>query len=317
MKAVIARTKKGRRREDGSHISSRYSVFTVKKQNSIRSTSRLFGRIPLLFLSLLLILVHQSCLGPLPSSRPVCGNCENQDHFVRLEKVNADFLPDLAPPFSHPFKLAPNEWTEIFSTLYVQKLKPGFLIWGGKENKEPAFTEEEIHYLSTTLPQAFEQAQPDEMVVYALSQSPFSNISEISTGGLFVKNNDLIVVLSNHRYAVSLPGIREMLWEHPLRSEGVLYDLVGGDHQTIRKQNLFEIQPTPLRMTIAYKALLFGTPEPSNPDSELSKSASPADQQSSKRSIEANLAMLNRLKTQGLITEDEFQQKKKELLDRI
>jgi hypothetical protein len=247
----------------------------------------------------------------------VCGNCEDQNRFVRIEKVNADFLPDVAPPFSHPFKLAPNEWTEILSTIYVQKLKPGFLIWGGKENKEPAFTEEEIQYLSLILPQAFEQAQPDEMVVYALSQSPLSTLSEISTGGLFVKNDELHVVLSNHRYAVSLPGIRELLWEHPLHSEGALYDLVEGNHQTIRKQDLFEIRPTPLIMTIAYKGLLFGTPAPRKLDSEPSPSALPADHQSSKRSIEDNLEMLNRLKTQGLITEEEFQQKKKELLDRL
>jgi len=247
----------------------------------------------------------------------VCGNCEDQNRFVRLEKVNADFVPDVAPPFSHPFTLAPNEWTEILSSIYVQKLKPGILIWGGKENKEPAFTKEEIQYLSTTLSQAFEQAQPDEIVVYALTQSPLSTLSEISTGGLFVKNDALHVVLSNHRYAVSLPGIRETLWEQPLHSEGAFYDLVEGNHQTIRKKDLFEIQPTPLRMTIAYQGLLFGTPASSKPDSELSPSASPTVQQSSERSIEANLEMLNRLKNQGLITEEEFQQKKKELLDRL
>ena len=289
----------------------------MKAQTPIQLRPRLFGSFRFLFLSLLLLVFQQSCLGPLPSSRPVCGNCEDQNRFVRIEKINPDFIPDVPPPFSHPFKLAPKEWTVILSTIYVQQLKPGFLIWGGKENKEPAFTEEEIQYLSTILPQAFEQAQPDEIVVYALSQSPLSNILKISTGGLFVKHNDLHIVLSNHRYAVSLPGIREMLWEHPLHSEGVLYDLVKGDHQTIQKQNLFEIQPTPLRMTMAYKDLLFGTQTPSTPGSELSPSASTADPQPSKPSIEDNLKMLNHLRTQGLITEEEFQQKKKKLLDRL
>jgi len=67
-------------------------------------------------------------------------------------------------------------------------------------------------------------------------------------------------------------------------------------------------------MAIAYKGLLFGTPAPSKLDSELS---SPADQDAPKRSIEGNLEILNRLKTQGLITEEEFQQKKNELLDRL
>jgi hypothetical protein len=163
--------------------------------------------------------------------------------------------------------------------------------------------------------QAFEQAKPDEMVVYALSRSPLPNMSEISTGGLFVKNDDLHVVLSNHRFSVSLPGIRELLWEHPLYSEEPLYDLVEGNYQTIGKQDLFAMKPTPLMMTIAYKGLLFGIPDPSKLDSEPSPSA--AGHQSSERSIEENLEMLNRLRTQGLITEEEFQQKKKELLDRL
>ena len=289
----------------------------VKAQNPNSSTLRLRGGFRLLFLSLLLILFQQSCLGPLPSSRPVCGNCEDQTRFVRIEKISTDFLPDVSPPFSHPFKLAAKEWTGILSAIYVQKLKPGFLILGGKENKEPAFTEEEIHYLSTILPQAFEQAQPDEMVVYALIQSPLSTLSEISTGGLFVKHDDLHVVLSNHHYAVSLPGIRETLWEHPLHSEGAFYNLVEGNYQTIGKQDLFEIQPTPLGMTIAYKELLFGIPDSSKLDSEHSSSASPANRKSSDRSIEENFVILNRLRTQGFITEEEFHRKKNELLNRL
>jgi hypothetical protein len=247
----------------------------------------------------------------------VCGNCEDQNRFVRLEKVNTDFVPDVAPPFSHPLKLAPNEWTGILSSIYVQKLKPGILLWGGKENKEPAFNEEEIQYLSTTLPQAFEKAQPDEIVVYALSRSPLPDMAEISTGGLFVTQDALHVILSNHHHAVSLPGIRELLWEHPLHSQGTQYVFAQGNHHTIRKQDLLGITPKPLALTITYKALLLDLTNSSEPASGLSPTISPVQDQPLQLSVEDSLDMLKRLRERDLITEEEFQQKKQELLNRF
>jgi len=290
---------------------------TVKPLNAMHSTLGLEGEFRLLFLSLLLLLVLQSCLGPLPSSRPVCGNCEEPNRFVRLEKIDSEFLKDVHPPFSHPFRLTPAEWTQILSTIYVQKLKPGLLISGGYGEKESAFTQEEIRYFSMSLSKAFEAAQPDEVVVYALSRSPLPHMSEISTGGLYVKDGALHVVLSNHRQAVSMPSIRELLWEHPLHSQTTLYEFVQGNHQTIRKQDLLGIAPTPLEMTIAYKDLLLALTGSSKPDSGLSPTISPAHQKSPEFSVEDSLEMLKHLRERDLITEEEFQTKKHELLDRL
>ena len=280
------------------------------------SASKIYGGFCFLFLSLLLLLVLQSCLGPLPSSRPVCGNCEEPNRFVRLQKNNSDFPSDAVPPFSHPLHLDADEWTHILSTIFVQQLKPGLLI-GGKGDQEPAFTAEDIQYFGMTLPKAFEQAKSDEIVVYALSRSPLPHMSEISTGGLYVKDGALHVVLSNHRQAVSMSSIRELLWEHPLHSQTTLYEFVQGNHQTIRKQDLLGIAPTPLEMTIAYKDLLLVLAGSSQPDSGLSPTISPAHQKSPELSVEDSLEMLKHLRERDLITEEEFQTKKHELLDRL
>ena len=114
----------------------------------------------LVLMAVALNLAQQSCVGSLPSSRPVCGNCEEPNRFVRLERVTSDISPDIQPPFSHPGGLGPEEWTKILASIYVQKIKPGFLIMpGGKKREEPAFTPEEIRYFSMTLPKAFDRAQ--------------------------------------------------------------------------------------------------------------------------------------------------------------
>ena len=289
----------------------------MKSLNPIHPTLRLFGEFRFLFIFLLLLLTLQSCLGPLPSSRPVCGNCEAPNRFVRLEKFNSDFPPDAHPPFSHPFQLNSDEWTQILSTIYVQKLKPGLLISGGHGEKESAFTEEEIRFFSMSLPKAFEAAQSDEVVVYALSRSPLPHMSEISTGGLYVKGDALHVVLSNQRQAVSMPSIRELLWEHPLHSQTTLYEFVQGNYQTIQKQDLLGIAPTPLEMTIAFKDLLLALTGPSKPDSEHSPTISPTPQKAPGLSVEDSLEMLKHLRERNLITEEDFQTKKQELLDRL
>lgn len=269
-------------------------------------------------MTVLVILIHQSCVGPLPSLRPVCGNCEESDRFVRLERVKPEFTEDVPPPFSHPFELDPEEWSEILAAIYVQKIKPGFLISEGKGPEEPAFTTEEIHYLSTTLPKAFVQAQPDEIIVYALSHSAASPLSEISTGGLFFKNDRLHVILANHRLPVSMPSIRELIWDHPLYSEGALYVLVPKPHQTILKQESATIKSSPLRLTMAYKNLFLDQPDFSDEGQKRSSGVpSPERQQVSEPSLEDKLELLNRLRTRDLITEEEFQKKKKELLDRF
>ncbi|MFZ1747805.1 MAG: SHOCT domain-containing protein [Nitrospirales bacterium] len=274
--------------------------------------------IRMLLLALVVILAHQSCVGSLPSTRPVCGNCEETDRFVRLEKMKAKISPDAQPPFTHPFTLDPKEWTEILAAIYVQKIKPGFLIGEGKGSEEQAFTTEEIHYLSSTLPKAFEQALSDEMVVYALSHSPVPAISEISTGGLFFKNEQLYVMLANHHFAVSMPSIRELAWEHPLYSQGISYVLVQGLNQRIVKPEFSFSGPNPLTVVVAYKDLLLAPPNPTKDDLRPTPgTSSTGREQSTELSIEDRFETLNRLRTQGLITEEEFQQKKKELLDRL
>ena len=279
--------------------------------------------ISLLLVTVALILGQESCVGSLPSSRPVCGNCEGPNRFVRLEKISPALPEDVQPPFSHPFSLRPHEWSEVLGSISVQKITPGLLIGFIKGAEGPAFTAEEVQYLSTTLPKAFERAQPDEIIVYALIRSPLPNMEEISTGGLFVKNNELHVLLANHRYAVSMSGIRELLWEHPLHSQGVLYELVQGNYQKVKKPDGLGIKSVPLEIIVAYKDLLLGT-RPSLGSSKgeprLSDSGAsglPSSSLSPEIPFEKRLETLKHLRSKDLITEEEFQRKKKELLDQL
>jgi len=270
-------------------------------------------------------LFGQACQGPTQPAGIVCGSCENQDRIVRLQPFNGDSHQDGLRGFTHPFLLSPEDWKHILKSIRVQSRNEVFLFFTTKGPVEPAFTEDEIDYLSATLSRVFAQARPDERVVFALSRHRSSDLTEITTGGWFVNGSSLHLVLANYRYAVTMPTVRALLWQDPLWTKaGPFYDLAPGEHQTVVEEEgsprrLFS--PSLPSLSIAYKQLLLGELAPQLTGRKYAapgQLSPPPDQTSpASLSIEERLQMLKRLKDQGLITEEEYRNKKKQLLDQF
>lgn len=135
----------------------------------------------------------------------------------------------------------------------------------------------------------------------------------------------LHLVLANYRYAITMPTVRELLWQDPLWTKaGPFYDLVPSEHQTVVEEEgsprqLFS--PTLPSLPIACKPLLLGEPPSSSParNTPAGSQLSPRPSQASPppASLEERLQILKRLKDEGLITEDEYRTKKKQLLDQF
>lgn len=271
-----------------------------------------------------LLLVAAASLGTSPATRVACGLCEQSDRFVRLQTVTTDSRPVGSQRFTHPFSLSPEDWKSILTELHVQRQAEGLLV-PVPGPVVPAFTEEEVSYLSVTLSKAFAQAQPHEWVVFGLSRATPQGLTELTTGGGYVEGPSLHIVLANYRKAVSMPGTRQLLWERPLRPDaGPAYDLVAGNHQTIVRDSGFVsslLSSAPSELTIAYQALLLGEPVAASGSQETSTmNQSPVRSPRivpSPLSIEERLQVLKRLQAQGLITEEEYRAKKQQLLDRF
>jgi hypothetical protein len=254
-----------------------------------------------------------------------CGLCEQADRFVRLQTVTTDTRPAGARPFTHPFALSPEDWKSILTELHVQRQAEGLLIPDPPGPVVQAFSEEEISYLSVTLSKAFAQAQPDEWVVFGLSQSTPQGFTELTTGGGYVEGPSLHIVLANYRKVVGMPSTRQLLWERPLRPDaGPAYDLVAGNHQTIVRDSGFvfsHLSYAPSELTIAYQALLLGEPVLASGSQETSAMNQSPDRSPGSvpppLSLEQRLQVLKRLQAQGLITEEEYRVKKQQLLDRF
>lgn len=280
------------------------------------------GTVVPVFLACTMALLAEGCQTPAPPARIACGTCEDQDHIIRLQPAPHQ---DGQPAFTHPFLLSPEDWKIILKSVHVQKQNQGLLFFKSNEAVEPAFTDDEIEYLSATLSRVFRQASPNERVVFALSRHQPANLTEVTSGGWFVNGPTLHFLLANYRYAVTMPTVQELVWRDPLwTNAGPFYDLVPGDHQTVAAEEgsvpkLFSL--TLPVLSIAYKPLLLGEPpaSPSVPNAMAGSEVSPRPGIASppRTSLEEQLQILKRLRDQGLITDEEYRTKKQQLLDRL
>lgn len=268
-------------------------------------------------------LLAQGCHGPTQTARVACALCEGQDRMVRLQHRDAVSGRDNLP-FTHPFSLAPEDWTLILKRIRVQRQNLIFFMTT-KGAVEPLFTDEDVAYLSATLSRVFARAQPDEWVVFALSRSQSSEVKAVTTGVWFVQGPSLRLVLAHHQYATTMPTVRERIWEYPLHPDSdPPYDFVSGEFQTAGEADTPHARLFPLSLpalSIAYQPLLLGelssqATEPKYTVPErlpTSQSRTPSPDPS----LEERLQRLKRLWEQGLITQADYEAKKKELLDRL
>jgi hypothetical protein len=271
-----------------------------------------------LFSALTLCILFQSCAAVTQAPLSVQ---EDPDRFIRIEGRYGDEHRIGPTRFEHPLTLTAVEWERILSNILVQSRKDTFLFTTAKNPPEPAFSPEQLAYLSKGLQKAFSRAHPDEFVVFGFSQTRSPQLTEITTGGWFVEGQRLHLILANYRHSVSMKNIRDELWRDPLHSNtSPSYEIVPGPNQTLgREKGLAGLLSSDAPdLLIDYKALLEVKPSPPAALSPVSSPiAAPAPAPRVEPSLEERLRVLKKLRDQGLITEEEYRDKKKQLLDRF
>jgi hypothetical protein len=277
----------------------------------LKTTSRLLlAGIPLAFLC-------QACLGPVQTARALH---EEQERFVRLEARTNDPRPEGAARFAHPVLLSSAEWARILAGIRIQPRKDSVIFTRALEPPTEAFAPDEIVYLGRTLSETFAGARPDEWVVFGLSRVLPSGLNEITTGGWFAEGTRLHLLLANYRYSVTRTAVRERLWKEPLRALAApFYDVVQDERQTVVKGTGFLSalsSGSGPEIVLEYKSLLGAPPAATRPPSPSVEKAPPAPEAGRlpAAAAEDSLRTLKRLREQGLITDEEYREKKKEVL---
>lgn len=281
----------------------------VATRNSIR-LERSFALPLILFLTLAGLFYAPLSSGAGPAD---CADCKNAGRFARLQSPLG--LPQGAKVrFSHPLDLKPEQWVAILSSIRVQS-ESGFLpFFTAKSSPTPAFNPDEISYLGAALSKNFAQAQPDKWTTFYLSRSRSPEVTEVVTGAWFVGGTRLHLLLANYRQAVTLPNILGRLRKDPLFvNVPPVYALVPGKHQTLEEKrgHLGRILKSEVQdLSIDYNSMLTG-----KPDAPVERSATPdAPAPPAVSPVEERLRTLQRLKDDGLITEKEYQEKRKDIL---
>jgi hypothetical protein len=194
-------------------------------------------------------------------------------------------------------------------------------------DEEPAFAQEEIDYLSMTLSRAFAKASPDQWVVFALSIPSPASGSEMTTEAWYVEGTKLHILLPNFHAPVPMENLRQVLNRDPLFEvlDATRYEFVPIDYSILgsgKTSWLSVLREETPHLVIDYKKwLAAGSGLQKVQGAEANdEGVSPMNTDTSNRSsadLEDRLAKLKHFKEQDLITEEDYQRKKKALLDQL
>ncbi len=155
------------------------------------------------YAALLVLVLLAGCAIPQVPSRIIY---EDPVNYVRLERDPA-VLPEWPPSHhAHPANMDPAFVRTILSGLRIQEHRLGVQRWiQGDAPFVPAFSDEEVELLSAQISEALAEAEYNERVTFYLSQPQTSARRIITSGGLYVQDSTLHVLLGNWQIVYGIP----------------------------------------------------------------------------------------------------------------
>ncbi|MFN3681721.1 MAG: hypothetical protein ACK4VP_06745 [Nitrospira sp.] len=169
-----------------------------------QSDGRLRCFLSLTVMVVALMALMNGCAIPQVPSRIVY---EDPVNFVRLD-MDDTVLPEWPQGhFSHPALLGKEVMRVVLSGLRIQEHRILPQQWiQGVAPRVPAFDEEEIEWLSEQLAEGLAQARYNERVTFYLSEPLTFFRRMVTSGGLYVRGNELHIVLGNWRIIYGIPA---------------------------------------------------------------------------------------------------------------
>jgi len=219
---------------------------------------------------------------------------KGSDTWVKIAKGNAKL-----GPFEHPREIKAEELSRVL--LSLRCFQPSVFALGGKTGDEaPLFEASDMAILAEPLAKALGQAGTDEWVDFCLSafRGPqFFGTFRQTDGVMFWKDGKLQIAFRNISTKTE-PGQTLNTYD-PTKGYRSLSKLVAGEGITLKAENWVMIDPVAVPVVAP-------APEPGAPV------AAPPP-----KSVKDRLLELEQLKKDGLVTEEEYQQKRKAILDEL
>ncbi|THJ19718.1 MAG: SHOCT domain-containing protein [Nitrospira sp. CG24E] len=218
-------------------------------------------------------------------------------------------------PAGHIPELTAADLAELLRSVRIQPESSFVSYWIMRNAPQPelAFPNDDAALLAPHLQRALAKARSNETVVFFLLKTRADGIPLVTTGGLLIHGDQLVVLLAHAGRPTTTQRKIETARGAPLHPLGELdFHFVPGPHQTTpAKKDL----PKSITMTSApalsvnYRAWLAGLLPPGR-----GTTPSQTEQEIPAAMIEEKLRRLKTLHEQGLITDDEYLQKRQDLL---
>jgi hypothetical protein len=161
------------------------------------------------------------------------GEAGKNETFVRLDHVAK------GERFDHPAQIPPAHLRALLASVAMQR-QTGLLSVIFAEKPFRAFSDAELDLFSAQFSKALSEATPDEQAVFFINAPESNERFRITSGGVYVRQGKLVVIIANYRYpvmwsdssgahaSVSIATSRDNpLYAYP----GGLYQLVVGQGQ--------------------------------------------------------------------------------------
>jgi len=221
---------------------------------------------------------------------------------------------------AHPIVLQEANWARMLGDIYVRPRRRWITLTGTTSDPMFAFSEDDQQYLAHHLAEAFSRLKPSEWIVFYLAHTQGPEVTEITSGAFFAQNGYLHLLIANYRYAVTVPLLQQQIRDRPLRPKGEsFYEFVPRGKQSVATEHTWDL-PKPLMAK--FKELLVEMDELSSPIAGSRPEGEPSKSMTTNSGepvtpIEERLRTLDRLRSQGLITEEEYKLKRQQLLEQL
>lgn len=163
---------------------------------------------------------------------------EDPVNYVRLEQ-EPNYLPEWPPTHhTHPASIGPEAIRQLLQGLMIQEHRIWLQKWlQGEAPFQAAFQEEEVGLLAAHLSEALAEAKPDERVTFYLSQPQASTKRIVTSGGLYVNDHELHLILGNWQIVYGIPTYG-MIYDrrYPMRPTAAKgFDLFFQPHEAMRR----------------------------------------------------------------------------------
>ncbi|HJT20173.1 MAG TPA: hypothetical protein VJ746_06865 [Nitrospira sp.] len=181
---------------------------------------------------------------------------------------------------------------------------------------QPAFPNGDADLLAPHLQVALAKARPNETAVFFLRRTREDGIPLVTTGGLLIQGNQLLILLANARRPTTTQRKLDAARDVPLHPLGeVNFRFMPRRYQTtLAKHDL----PETMAMTAApILSITYGAVLADLAQAGRGSSPTQTEPEIPAATIEEKLHRLKTWHEQGLITDDDYLQKRQELLRRF